>query len=238
MLWIIVVLNMETLIPDCDTIGKPVELSEFGPVPQNRVPDMTSGPFASTKNNNVGSRNSAHTGSSHVRPSSFYIQNNTESFRPTVQSPYQPPPNYKHHGAIMRNEAPARIILIAALNPYQGRWVVKARVTAKGDLRHYNIAKGDGKVFSFDLLDSDGGEIRMTCFSVVADRFCDAIEVGKVYVVSKGSIKPAQRNFNHLKNEWEIFLEATSSVDLCPDENSSIPRQQFSFRPISEIEST
>ncbi|KAL6570291.1 Replication protein A 70 kDa DNA-binding subunit A [Orobanche minor] len=62
----------------------------------------------------------------------------------------------------MRNEAPARIIPIAALIPYQGRWAVKARVTAKGDLRHYNNAKGEGKVFSFDLLDSDGGEIRVT----------------------------------------------------------------------------
>ena len=27
----------------------------------------------------------------------------------------------------------------------------------------------DGKVFSFDLLDFDGGEIRITCFKVVAD---------------------------------------------------------------------
>ncbi|KAL6523631.1 Replication protein A 70 kDa DNA-binding subunit A [Orobanche gracilis] len=234
---IIVVLNMETIIPDCDTIGKPLELSEPGPMPQNPVPDMTSGPLVSTKNNNIGSKNSAHTSSSHVRTSSFCNQNNTQSFRPTVQPPYQPPPNYKHHGAIMRNEAPARIIPITALNPYQGRWAVKARVTAKGDLRRYNNAKGDGKVFSFDLLDSDGGEIRVTCFNAVADRFYDAIEVGKVYVISKGSLKPAQRNFNHLKNEWEIFLEATSSVDLCPDEDSSIPRQQFLFRPISEIES-
>ncbi|KAK6147638.1 hypothetical protein DH2020_018550 [Rehmannia glutinosa] len=136
----------------------------------------------------------------------------------------------------MRNEAPARIIPIAALNPYQGRWAIKARVTAKGDLRRYNNARGDGKVFSFDLLDSDGGEIRVTCFNAVVDRFYDTIAVGKVYVISKGSLKPAQKNFNHLKNEWEIFLETTSLVDLCPDEDSSIPRQQFSFRPISEIE--
>lgn len=38
-----------------------------------------------------------------------------------------------------------------------------------------------------------------------------------MYMISKGSLKPAQKNFNHLKNEWEIFLEATSTVDLCPD---------------------
>ncbi|KAK4372836.1 hypothetical protein RND71_008220 [Anisodus tanguticus] len=97
--------------------------------------------------------------------------------------------------------------------------------------------KGDGKVFSFDLLDSGGGEIRVTCFNAVVDRFCDKIEAGKVYMISKGILKPAQKNFNHLKNEWEIFLETTSNVHLCPDEDASIPKQQFSFRPISEVES-
>ncbi|KAK6120373.1 hypothetical protein DH2020_045853 [Rehmannia glutinosa] len=234
---IIVVLNMETIIPDCDVIGNPIGLSELDSVPQKQAPDMTSRSLPSINNNNVGAQYSARTSFTHGKTSSFQNQsNNTQSFRPTIQPPYQPPPNYKNHGAIMRNEAPARIIPIAALNPYQGRWAIKARVTAKGDLRRYNNARGDGKVFSFDLLDSDGGEIRVTCFNAVVDRFYDTIEVGKVYVISKGSLKPAQKNFNHLKNEWEIFLETTSSVDLCPDEDSSIPRQQFSFRPISEIE--
>ncbi|KAK2645259.1 hypothetical protein Ddye_020454 [Dipteronia dyeriana] len=162
--------------------------------------------------------------------------NDVQSFRPTVQHPYQPPPNYRNHGPILKNEAAARIIPIAALNPYQGRWAIKARVTAKGDLRRYNNARGDGKVFSFDLLDSDGGEIRVTCFNAVVDRFYDTIEVGKVYLISKGSLKPARKDFNHLKNEWEIFLETTSTVDLCPEEDGSIPRQQFSFRPINDIE--
>lgn len=148
----------------------------------------------------------------------------------------QPPPLYTNRGPIAKNEAPPRIIPIAALNPYQGRWTIKARVTAKGELRHYNNQRGDGKVFSFDLLDSDGGEIRVTCFNAVADQFYHQIEVGKVYLISKGSLKPAQKNFNHLRNDHEIFLESTSTVQLCSEEDSSIPQQQFHFRSISEIE--
>ncbi|PSS15480.1 Replication protein A DNA-binding subunit A like [Actinidia chinensis var. chinensis] len=220
---IIVVLNMETIIPNCEIIGNPTMFLESDSVDQNPEPDNNCGrpTLHTVNNNNLSVRNAG---------------NNMQSFRPSVQPPYQPPPNYKNHGAIMKNEAPARIIPIAALNPYQGRWAIKARVTAKGDIRRYNNARGDGKVFSFDLLDSDGGEIRATCFNAVVDRFYDAIEVGKVYLISKGSLKPAQKNFNHLKNEWEIFLEATSTVDLCPDEDGSIPQQQFSFRPISDIE--
>ncbi|EEF48016.1 replication factor A 1, rfa1, putative [Ricinus communis] len=264
---IIVVLNLETIIPECEIIGNAKTLTDM--FAQKASQNGNSVQSAGVGYNNSSARNhdnnvqnfqpplSAHNqGSSmhNFRPtfssqnhgnnmqnftsnlSAQNYGNNIQSFQPNVQPPYRPPPNYRNHGAIMKNEAPARIIPIAALNPYQGRWAIKARVTAKGDLRRYNNARGDGKVFSFDLLDSDGGEIRVTCFNAVVERFYDVIEVGRVYLISKGSLKPAQRNFNHLKNEWEIFLEATSTVDLCPDGDNSIPKQQFTFKTISEIE--
>lgn len=249
---IIVVLNMETIILDCEPIGNPKVFSKSESTAQKTIPSNNllqpvrinnySAPNSSTFNlQNSGTFNSQNPGSLST-PNSGTSRapnagSNVQSFRPTVQPPYQPPPNFRNHGPILKNEAPSRIIPIAALNPYQGRWAIKARVTAKGDLRRYSNARGDGKVFSFDLLDSDGGEIRVTCFNAVADRFYEIIEVGRVYLISKGCLKPAQKNFNHLKNEWEIFLEATSTVDLCTEEDGSIPKQQFSFRHISEIES-
>ncbi|KAI4379969.1 hypothetical protein MLD38_006205 [Melastoma candidum] len=239
---IIVVLNMETIIPYCDLIGNPRMYSDSDASAQKAMANINSG-NVNRVSNNVSNGRPAVQNVQTYRPTAQAphqtaprVDQNVQNFRPVVQPPFQPPPNYRNHGTILKNEAPARIIPISALNPYQGRWAIKARVTAKGDLRRYNNARGDGKVFSFDLLDSDGGEIRVTCFNAVVDRFCDVIEVGKVYMISKGSLRPAQKNFNHLKNEWEIFLETTSSVDPCPEEDVSIPQQQFSFRPISEIE--
>ncbi|KAL5742132.1 hypothetical protein ACOSP7_028864 [Xanthoceras sorbifolium] len=148
------------------------------------------------------------------------------------------PPMYSNRGpAVARNETLPRIIPIAALNPYQGKWTIKARVTSKGELRHYhNSQRGDGKVFHFDLLDCDGGEIRATCFNAVADQFYNQIEAGKVYLISKGSLKPAQKNFNHLHNDLEIYLDTTSMMQQCFDDDNSIPQQQFHFRPINDIE--
>ncbi|KAI5320123.1 hypothetical protein L3X38_039831 [Prunus dulcis] len=250
---IIVVLNMETIILDSEIIGDPKPYVESGSTAQKALPNNNFEHSVRDSNNymisqesvrNVQSlRPTSHSGTSlnrgpNLRPT-FHSENsvhNVPNFRPTVQPPYQPPPQYKNHGSIVKNEAPARIIPINALNPYQGRWAIKARVTAKGDPRRYNNARGDGKVFSFDLLDSEGGEIRVTCFNAVLDRFYDTIEVGRVYLISKGSLKPAQKNFNHLKNDWEITLDASSTVELCPDEDGSIPEQKFSFRHISEIE--
>jgi len=92
-------------------------------------------------------------------------------------------------------------------------------------------------VFSFDVVDSDGGEIRPTCFNAVADQFYNVIEAGKVYLISRGSIKPAQKNFNHLHNDQELTLDVASIIQPFLDDNDSITSHTFNYCPISEIES-
>ncbi|XP_031498766.1 replication protein A 70 kDa DNA-binding subunit A [Nymphaea colorata] len=225
----IMVLNMEIISVSCEVIGHPKPFADS---------KASTSAEAGTGINNKQTSDVACMPSLENSADAVKLKSPTSNLcsKPGVQPSYRPPPAYTNRGPIMKNEAPARIIPVAALNPYQGRWAIKARVTAKGDIRRYNNARGDGKVFSFDLLDADGGEIRATCFNSIVDRFYELIEVGRVYALSKGSIKPAQRNFNHLNNDWEIFLDSTSKVDRCPDEDVSIPQQNFSFRPINEIE--
>ncbi|XP_038903763.1 replication protein A 70 kDa DNA-binding subunit C-like, partial [Benincasa hispida] len=41
---------------------------------------------------------------------------------------------------------------------------------------------------------------------------------------------------NHLKNDYEIVLENTSTIQPCFEDDQSIPQQQFHFHQISEIE--
>ncbi|KAJ8754287.1 hypothetical protein K2173_002738 [Erythroxylum novogranatense] len=106
----------------------------------------------------------------------------TGNYCSSPQSAYQqPPPVCTNGGPVARNEASPRIIPLAVSNPYEGSWTIKTRVTAKGELRHYNNPRADDKGSSFDLLDSDGGEIRITCFNAVADRFYHRLEAGRVH---------------------------------------------------------
>lgn len=49
-------------------------------------------------------------------------------------------------------------------------------------------------------------------------------------------MKPAQKAFNHLKNDYEIILDSSSTIQPCYDDDGSIPQQQFHFRQIAEIE--
>lgn len=67
-------------------------------------------------------------------------------------------------------------IPISGLSPYQNKWVIKARVTAKPAIRHWSNAKGEGKLFSMDLMD-ESGQIRVTAFRDLVDKFYDMIEV-------------------------------------------------------------
>lgn len=54
--------------------------------------------------------------------------------------------------------------------------MIKARVTNKSDIRTWSNSRGEGKLFSMDLID-ESGEIRCTAFKNQCDRFYDLIEV-------------------------------------------------------------
>ena len=49
------------------------------------------------------------------------------------------------------------------------------------------------QVFSFDLVDVDRSEIKVTGFNDMCDKFFDRIEEGKVYTISKASVKPKKQ---------------------------------------------
>ncbi|KAG2449859.1 hypothetical protein HYH02_005382 [Chlamydomonas schloesseri] len=150
----------------------------------------------------------------------------------------RPPANYQANGAIARDDAPPRFIPISALNPYTARWAIRARVTSKGELRRWTNVRGEGKVFSFDLLDKDGGEIRATAFGAEADKFFEVVEAGAIYQISKASLTNKRPQFNHTNHQYEIKLDRNSLVERVAEdpETSQIPTISYNFRRIMDLE--
>ncbi|KAI3454811.1 hypothetical protein Pfo_011474 [Paulownia fortunei] len=145
---------------------------------------------------------------------------------------------HEQHG----NLAPAarmamtrRIQPLVSLNPYQGNWTIKVRVTGKGNMRSYKNARGEGCVFNVELTDEDGTQIQATMFNEAARKFFDKFQMGKVYYISKGTLKVANKQFKTVQNDYEMTLNENSEVEEANNEPTFIPETKFNFVPIDEL---
>ncbi|GFY04709.1 replication protein A 70 kDa DNA-binding subunit [Trichonephila clavipes] len=136
--------------------------------------------------------------------------------------------------SVVNGSAPS-VHPINTLTPYQNKWTIKARVTSKTPLRTYSNSKGEGKVFSVNLLD-ETGEIKATGFNDSADKYYDLLEVNKVYYISKANLKTANARFSTVKNDYEITFNNDTTIMPCEEISSSIPMLQYDFVPIAQIE--
>jgi replication factor A1 len=139
--------------------------------------------------------------------------------RPSSRGPLGDSPSLSsniHSTATLRREEDGlttSILPIKSINPYQNKWTIKARVANKSEIKTWRNAKGDGRLFSIDLID-DSGEIRATSFNDGVDRFYEMIEMNKVYYISKAQVKAAKRQYSSIRNEYELTLDNNSIVQL------------------------
>ena len=130
------------------------------------------------------------------------------------------------------------IFPIREISTYNGKnWTIKARVTSKSQLRTFSNDRGTGKVFSVDLLDKDGGEIKASFFNASCDKFFNTIEVGSIYTFSRGNVKVANKRYSSSKHNYEINFDADALIQMSTDaaDESAIDSVKYSFTKIRDI---
>ncbi|XP_013793564.2 replication protein A 70 kDa DNA-binding subunit-like [Limulus polyphemus] len=62
------------------------------------------------------------------------------------------------------------------------------------------------------------------------------IEINKVYYISKGSLKTANKQYTSIKNDYEMTFNNETTVIPCHENVNVIPMLQFNFVPINNLE--
>ena len=174
----------------------------------------------------VSPYNNHSTSASHnPPPTHMYNRPNTSNF-PTSSS-----------SSIVRttNTTTQTFTPIATLNQYQNRWTIKARVTSKSDIRSWSNAKGQGSLFSVELMDSTM-DIRATFFREAVERFHPMLQQDKVYTFSGGKLKTANLQFNTCKSGFEITFDQNADIALAEDD-IQVSANLYSFVKIQSLES-
>eukprot|EP00928_Gymnodinium_smaydae_P027393 TRINITY_DN211_c0_g1_i4.p1 TRINITY_DN211_c0_g1~~TRINITY_DN211_c0_g1_i4.p1 ORF type:complete len:455 (+),score=135.32 TRINITY_DN211_c0_g1_i4:113-1477(+) len=131
----------------------------------------------------------------------------------------------------------APLLPIAEISTYNSRWTIRARVTNKTPLRSFSRNGGaGGKVFSCDLLDKEGGEIRASFFNEAADKFFDLLNIGKCFELSRGRVKVANRQYSNLNHRYELNFDRDAHVAEVA-EDSTIESFKFSFSDLRAVQS-
>ncbi|KAL5017372.1 hypothetical protein ScPMuIL_006961 [Solemya velum] len=128
-----------------------------------------------------------------------------------------------------------RVHTITSLTPYQNRWRIRARVTQKTGIRTWSNSRGEGKLFSVNLLD-ESGEIRATGFNDAVDKYYEMMEINKIYYISRGSLKTANKQYTSIQNDYEMSFNNDTVIEPC-EEDVELPTLTFDFVQINALES-
>ncbi|KAK8873856.1 Replication factor A protein 1 [Apiospora arundinis] len=124
---------------------------------------------------------------------------------------------------------------IEALSPYAHKWTIKARVSAKSDIKTWHKPSGEGKLFSVNLLD-ESGEIKATGFNEQCDQYYDMLQEGSVYYISNPCrIQFAKKQFSNLPNDYELTFERDTVIEKAED-SSNVPQVRYNFVNIQALQ--
>ncbi|CAI6335171.1 unnamed protein product [Periconia digitata] len=125
---------------------------------------------------------------------------------------------------------------IESISMFIQKWTIRARCTYKSDMKTWHNARGEGKLFSVNLLD-ESDEIRATAFNDVAEKLYPLFEVGSLYYVTAPCrVQMAKKQFSGLSHEYELQFDQSTLVEKASDQENK-PQIRYNFTKIGGLDS-
>ena len=119
---------------------------------------------------------------------------------------------------------------IKALNTFARDWIIKARISNKGDIK---TTRNGGHLLKIELVDQYGTQIEGTFFNDSAKMFAEILEENKVYLFSNGNVKMANKKFTSVRNDFCITFDQQRSIIEQFTDDGTISKHSFDFYNIA-----
>jgi len=129
-----------------------------------------------------------------------------------------------------------RYVPLSALNPFNGNpsACIKVRVSAKNAIRTWDKNGKTGKLFSFDIIDAAGDEMKVTAFNDECDKFVPEIHVDNVYTIKNFYIKHDKYVQKRYKTDYAITLKRNTEISAV-NAGDNFAQKQYDFQTIQTI---
>ena len=96
------------------------------------------------------------------------------------------------------------------LNTLSQDYKLLVKVTSKGEMKPFR--NGNGKLFSFIIMDESGNKMQAICFDRIADKFKDEIVEKNIYEITGGYIRTADKRFDPPGSDYKLILSDSTII--------------------------
>ena len=180
-------------------------IKELSILKKDSLIHIKSPPYIENKSNNLNNSNN---------------NNNSHNYSDKEDSDY----NYNNDNSILYTP-------FKQLNTLSSDYKLLIKVTSKGEIKPFK--NGNGKLFSFTIMDEFGSKMQAIGFDKIADKFKDMIAENNIYEITGGYIRTADKRFDPPGSDYKLILNDSSiiikknNLDNCIKDKFCDPDNKF-----------
>ena len=159
-------------------------IKELSILKKDSLIHIKSPPYIENKSNNLNNTNNS---------------NNSHNYSDKEDSDY----NYNNENSILYTP-------FKQLNTLSSDYKLLIKVTSKGEIKPFK--NGNGKLFSFTIMDEFGSKMQAIGFDKIADKFKDMIAENNIYEITGGYIRTADKRFDPPGSDYKLILNDSSII--------------------------